>query len=157
MIMKKSMETDLSGDYLLCLVIKGGMYYEPVKRYIDAFGYDSVKILFFEEFITDIKPKLNGRVGFNAFNYDYDTTEAGIKYDLDFDLLSFSALLDWHPYDGRFRVSGGIVINQNEVDMVAKSAASQTIGKVTYTAAQIGTLKGNIDFNDVAVEFNVVH
>ena len=54
-IMKKSIETDLTGDYLLCLVIKGGMYYEPVKRYIDTFGRDSVKILFYEEFFTDIK------------------------------------------------------------------------------------------------------
>lgn len=55
MIMKRSMETNLTGDYLLCLVVKGGMYYEPVKRYIEAFGKDSVKIIFYEEFFTDIK------------------------------------------------------------------------------------------------------
>lgn len=54
-VMKKSMETDLSGDYLLCLVIKGGLYYESVKKYIDVFGSDSVKILFYEEFFSDIE------------------------------------------------------------------------------------------------------
>lgn len=54
-IMKRSIETDLTGDYLLCLVIKGGLYYEQVKRYIDTFERDSVKILFYEEFFVDIK------------------------------------------------------------------------------------------------------
>lgn len=54
-VMKKSMETDLSEDYLLCLVIKGGLYYEPIKKYIDVFGADSVKILFYEEFFSDIQ------------------------------------------------------------------------------------------------------
>lgn len=54
-IMEKSMKTDLNDDYLLYLVIKGGMYYEQVKRYIEIFGNDSVKIIFFEEFISDVR------------------------------------------------------------------------------------------------------
>ncbi|AJW71782.1 sulfotransferase family protein [Nitrosopumilus adriaticus] len=55
MVVKKSLETDLSGDYLLHLVVKGGMYFEHVKRYLNTFGQNSVKILFFEEFFPDIK------------------------------------------------------------------------------------------------------
>lgn len=54
-IMKKSVETDLADDYLLFLVMNGGLYYEHVKRYIDTFGINSVKILFFEEFFSNIK------------------------------------------------------------------------------------------------------
>lgn len=53
-IMKRSIAADLMGDYLLCLVIKGGLYYEQVKRYLDIFGRDPVKILFYEEFFSDI-------------------------------------------------------------------------------------------------------
>lgn len=52
-IMKRSIETKLSKDYLLFLVIQGGMYYQHVKRYIDAFGIESVKIIFFEEFVNN--------------------------------------------------------------------------------------------------------
>jgi len=55
LIIKKSMDTDLAGDYLLHLVVNGGLYYESVKRYIDAFGRDSVKILFFEDFFSNIE------------------------------------------------------------------------------------------------------
>lgn len=54
-IIKKSMHTDLGGDYLLCLVVKGGLYYEPVKRYMDTFGRNSVKVLFYEEFFSDVQ------------------------------------------------------------------------------------------------------
>lgn len=54
-IIKKSMDTSLDGNYLLHLVVNGGLYYESVKRYVDLFGRDSVKILFFEEFFIDIK------------------------------------------------------------------------------------------------------
>ena len=54
-ILDKSIKSTLNSDYLLHLIVHGGLYYEQVKRYIDIFGYDSVKILFYEEFIEDIE------------------------------------------------------------------------------------------------------
>jgi len=36
-----------------------GLYYDDVKRYLDVFGKDQVKIIIFEEWIKDPKPTLN--------------------------------------------------------------------------------------------------
>ncbi len=72
-IMKKSMEIDLIENYLLHLVVHGGMYYEPVKRYIEEFGQDSVKILFYEEFFTDIKNQFKELLKF--LNIESDSPE----------------------------------------------------------------------------------
>jgi len=91
-----------------------------------------------------------GRVGINYFTYDYDGTKDDIDYNLDLNLLSVSALLDWHPFQGSFRISGGALYNGNDIDMDAKTAATYQIGDTTYTSANIGNLTGNVDFNDIA-------
>ena len=90
------------------------------------------------------------RVGINYFTYDYDGTKDDIDYNLDLNLLSVSALLDWHPFQGSFRISGGALYNGNDIDMDAKTATSYQIGGITYNANQIGNLTGTVDFNDVA-------
>ena len=91
-----------------------------------------------------------GRIGINYFTYDYDGTKDDIDYNLDLNLLSVSALLDWHPFQGSFRISGGALYNGNDIDMDGKTAATYQIGDTTYTSADIGNLTGNVDFNDVA-------
>ena len=37
----------------------GGLYYEAVKHYIDVFGKDNVKIVFFENFTKDVQNEMN--------------------------------------------------------------------------------------------------
>jgi len=44
---------DSEGDDFKARIINGGMYYEQVKRYVDTFGNDNVKIVIFEEFVKD--------------------------------------------------------------------------------------------------------
>jgi hypothetical protein len=103
------------------------------------------------EGIARINSRLNAKVGANGFQFGYDTTESGIEYDLDFELLSFTALLDWFPFAvGGFRITGGLLANQNNVDLEAKLAGTYEIGDNTYTAAEVGTLKGELDFEEVA-------
>jgi len=58
-IIKRSLEIKIDDDFLLGLVIHGGMYFENVKRYIDTFGKENVKIIFFEDFATNTKIKFN--------------------------------------------------------------------------------------------------
>jgi hypothetical protein len=91
-----------------------------------------------------------GRIGINYFTYDYDGTKDDIDYNIDLNLLSVSALLDWHPFQGSFRISGGALYNGNDIDLDAKTAATYQIGDTTYTSANIGNLTGNVDFNDIA-------
>lgn len=102
------------------------------------------------EVTAQLVPNLNIRLGGNGAEYDYDGTESGIEYDFDLKLLSGTALVDWHPWSGGFRVSGGAMVNGNEVDFQAKSVATYTIGDTTYTTAEVGTLSGEIDFNALA-------
>lgn len=94
---------------------------------------------------------LNLRGGVNALSFDFDAETSDVDYDVDADLLSFPIVLDWHPFKGSgFRITGGILINQNEGDAEATTEATYTIGDTVYTAAQLGSLSGKVDFNEVA-------
>ena len=53
------------------------------------------------------------RVGFNYFTADYSAKIDDIDYDLDLNLMSVSVLLDWHPFKGSFRISGGAPLKRS--------------------------------------------
>jgi len=99
-----------------------------------------------------ISNSLGIRVGINYFTYSYSGTESNIDYDFDLDLLSAPILVDWHPFQGAFRISTGVYINGNEINAKGNPVGAGTfdVNGVTYTAAQVGSLKGKIDFNPVA-------
>ena len=42
-----------SEDYSSGRIIQNGQYFEQVKRYVDIFGFDQIKIIIFEEFVKD--------------------------------------------------------------------------------------------------------
>ena len=103
------------------------------------------------EGIVGILPALNLRAGANALSVDFDINTSDIDYDVDADLLSFPIMLDWYPFKkSGFRFSAGALINKNESDLEASSQSSYTLDGTTYTAAQLGTLNGKVDFNEVA-------
>ncbi len=102
------------------------------------------------EAILKLNHNFNARVGGNGFSHNYNGTQGDIEYGLDLKLLSFSFLADWFPFKQGLRLSGGLIINENKLDMTAKSNANYHIGNVTYSAAQAGTVTGRVDFNKVA-------
>ncbi len=94
---------------------------------------------------------IGSRVGVNYFTYSYSGTESDIEYDFDLNLMSVSALLDWHPLKGSFRISGGAIYNGNDIDGTGQLAATNNIiGDLPFTSDEVGTLKSEIDFNDIA-------
>ena len=93
---------------------------------------------------------IGARVGVNYFPYDYNATEDDIDYDFELQLLTLGVFLDWHPFKGSFRFTGGMIYNGNSLDATAKSATTFDIGDNTYSGSQVGTLSGEIDFNDFA-------
>jgi hypothetical protein len=103
------------------------------------------------EVLTKITPRINARLGINTFDYDFSETESGIEYDIELQLSSCALLCDWHPFEGGFRISGGLVLNNNELEMIGRQSASATytIDDTIYTSDQVGTLKAEIDFNDI--------
>jgi hypothetical protein len=102
------------------------------------------------ELITKLTSNINCRFGASGLSLDLDGTESDIDYEFQFDLLSFSGLVDWHLFGNSFRITAGIVVNDSEVDLKADRAASLQIGDATYRADEITSLTGNVGFHNVA-------
>jgi hypothetical protein len=60
--------------------------------------------------------------------------EDGINYEGKLRLDRAAFLMDWFPFEGRFRFTGGVTANQYKLDLLATGAGgSLTIGNTTYT------------------------
>jgi len=100
---------------------------------------------------TPLSSKLNARVGLNVASYSYDGNTSDLEYDFKLKLKTADALLDYHPFDGVFRVTGGVVYNGNKIDARAKpNGGSYTVNGRAYDAALVGDLSGKIDFRKAA-------
>jgi hypothetical protein len=103
------------------------------------------------EITVGLLPGLNCRTGYNAFNYDGNATKSNIGYDYKLKLGTLPLLVDWHPipFSG-FRLSTGVMINNNKIEATGRPQTSYKIGDVTYTSTEVTSLTGKIDFNNVA-------
>ncbi|NEX59510.1 hypothetical protein G3574_00320 [Noviherbaspirillum sp. 17J57-3] len=99
-----------------------------------------------------LQPNLNARFGANFLNYSYSGTANQVDYDFKLKLRTIDALLDWFPGAGSFHVSGGLYYNDNKVDATAKPGAGSryTFNGQTYSASDVGSASGTIDFRKVA-------
>ena len=102
------------------------------------------------ELSHDFTDRIGARVGFNAFSYDFDDTHSDIDYEFDLGLSSGSALVDFRPTGGGFRLTAGALMNGNEIDAVASSDNTYEIGGTTYNLADVGNLSGKVDFDSFA-------
>jgi len=102
------------------------------------------------ELTTRVGYATNLRFGANAYNWYADTRESGVDYDARWQTRTASAIGDFFPIPGSiFRLSLGLFYNDNRLDMTAQpdSGSTYDLNGTTYTAAQIGTLKGKLTFN----------
>jgi len=92
------------------------------------------------------------RLGGYAFSLDQDGEESGIEYEGDLDLSNVGAFVDWHPFAGAFRVSGGWFATDNTLKGVGKPGEGGTydIGGFTFTEEEVGTLSANADLGSSA-------
>ena len=95
----------------------------------------------------DFHDKLAVRAIANRFNYDRKETVSGKRYKGKLELANFGLLLDWHPFDNGFRVSGGAILNRNELSARANAADNFKIGDTDYGR---GNLDANVDFRNFA-------
>lgn len=93
---------------------------------------------------------LNLRICVNGMPFSYDDTVSDIDYELDLNLMTAGVLADWHPFQSGFRLSAGVLVNNNSLDLTASPAKSYDIDGVTYTPAQVGNLTGSLEFEDAA-------
>lgn len=96
------------------------------------------------------------RLGAHAFSRSEDREASGIRYDAEGRWRNGSLLLDWHPFaaarDGGFRLTGGVLLNGNEVEgtSVPDPDGTYTIGDVKLPASLVGHLHAKVTFDRVA-------
>jgi len=107
-------------------IINGGMYYEQVKRYLDTFGDDSVKVVIFEEFIKDSQKIVQQIIDFLGVD-----AKAPETIDLPHNLLTrprnklASSLLQ----NQTLRQIGRRTVGQNVGDVIVKKILGKKISK----------------------------
>lgn len=90
------------------------------------------------------------RLGGNYLQFSRDATVENIDYHLTPHFENGTAILDFHPFGGSFHLSGGLLLNYNEGDMVATLNQNIEIGDSTYTPQQVGSLTGTVSFKKTA-------
>jgi len=97
-----------------------------------------------------LSERVNLRAGLNDYSLSYDESEGGILYNGKLELGTVAVLFDWHPFAGTFRLSAGLMKNDNAIKLTATPTTNQTIGGNPYTPAEIGTLSGDVSFKSTA-------
>jgi hypothetical protein len=90
------------------------------------------------------------RLGGNWLALEDDGSQNDFAYDADLTLASFGTLVDYHPFQGGFRVTGGLRYNFNDLEVVGNATDIVTIGDVEFSPEEVGTVSGDVGFNVVA-------
>ncbi|MEO8443478.1 MAG: hypothetical protein ABI567_00545 [Gammaproteobacteria bacterium] len=92
------------------------------------------------------------RLGGYALTVNQDGEESGVNYKADLDLANVGLYLDWHPFAGALRLSAGWFATDNGLKATGTPGAGGTydIGGSTFTAAEVGDLRGDVDLGSSA-------
>jgi hypothetical protein len=82
---------------------------------------------------VNVAPTLDARVGYSYLSYKTHYN-SDINYDAKIKLSNLNGLLDWSPFPGGFRFSGGLIANQNKADLNSTSG-TYTINGRPYTSS----------------------
>jgi hypothetical protein len=102
------------------------------------------------ELMANFLETVNGRAGITYFPLGIGAEIGDVRFDFDLRTLTFPLTMDWYPFHNAFHLSGGLIINQTEMNLDAQSNASLTIGGTRYSASDLGMVRGNVRFNPVA-------
>ena len=136
---------------LLChVVIFAGPLKTGITVQAGTLGYGA-------ELVKGILPGLNLRLGANFFNYGMESTyeEYDLAYDIDIGLQSYSALLNFYPFQRSFFLCSGVYINNNLIEANAMSTVSYTYGGLEFTPEELGELGISIGFAKVSPYFGI--
>lgn len=97
-----------------------------------------------------INDHLGFRFGGNWISFDYDGVDGNLDYEADVTLASLGAIVDYHPFRGGFRLSGGLRFNFNQADLDGTPTEDVDIGDETFSADEVGTLTGDVGFDVLA-------
>lgn len=96
-----------------------------------------------------LAPVVTARAGFGLIPVEPRTTFDDVEYEVTIP-GTVTLGLDLHPGGGGFRLSGGIMMQNDDLALEATPTGSVEVGDQTYTAEEIGTLRGVVTNSDVA-------
>ncbi len=99
-----------------------------------------------------IAPHVDVRISTGTLTYNHAYSADNLNYMGSIRLQNVAALVDVRPFTSAFRLTGGIVVGNDNIDTVATPSQSGTfvIGGNTYTSAQVGALHGIAKFGSAA-------
>ncbi|MGH8669068.1 MAG: hypothetical protein ACREUH_07510 [Burkholderiales bacterium] len=65
----------------------------------------------------DIAPTLSARVGYSALKWNHDVETSTVDYDGKLKLSNLNGMVDFHPLGPVFRITGGVILNDNKYDV----------------------------------------
>ncbi|HID02348.1 MAG TPA: hypothetical protein EYP18_03925 [Desulfobacterales bacterium] len=104
------------------------------------------------EIMLGISDDLALRGGFNYIKFDFDSTLIDVDYTMEPEFKNLTMLLDWHPFSGAFRLTGGFSLNDNKVNLdgtVSRSLVPSEYGQFSYLTDLV-RVQGSVDFNSFA-------
>lgn len=103
--------------------------------------------------IVPMERTIHGRFGVHTLSRSKDQRAGSIDYRTRASLRTVDILFDWFALEGSaLRLTAGLVYNGNKLEAAARpdDAGNYTINGNTYTAADVGTLNGLIEFRRAA-------
>lgn len=70
-----------------------------------------------------IAPTLSARLGYSALKWNYDVNTSNVSYDGKLKLSNLSGLVDFHPIGPIFRLTGGVILNDNKYDVTGRPSS----------------------------------
>jgi len=89
------------------------------------------------------------RGGVNYLKFNFDSTISDIDYTMEPEFKNGSLLLDWHPFSGAFRLTGGLYVNGNEINVDGTYRRDLLPAEFQQYAGLV-RVKGTVDFNSIA-------
>jgi len=102
------------------------------------------------EYTRNLSDRWAIRGGINGSQLGFDGEESGIDYQFDFVWDSLSLGVDLHPFKSPFRLTAGILRNDNGLNGESRPSSNVTIGNTSYTPAQVGVLMSTVGFKPTA-------
>jgi hypothetical protein len=99
------------------------------------------------EYTHELTDRIAVRGGLNGSSLGFNDDRSGIHYDFDLVWDSLSVGIDFHPLKTAFRISGGILRNDNRLNAVSEPTTDIVVGDTTYTPEEVGTLRGRVSFD----------
>lgn len=101
------------------------------------------------EVIYGLQDYLVLRGGINYITFDFDSTVSEIDYNMEPEFKNVTMLVDWHPFSGAFRLTGGFSLNDNKVNLDGTVDRDQIPSQYSQYAylTDLVHIQGTVDFN----------